>query len=431
MSKSSATHGHARSSVAAQRAFAVLCAMGVSLCACDGMGSSDNADTLATGPSLGHDKADSTSASNASDAAGTAGSGPAAISGSDAGGGGSAAVVSDAGTAGASGTSAVTAGAGAAGEPAVAPVGTTSPTTPGGNQSGGQSGGPSITSSKPVIFWLDISGNRVWRANSDGTAKMIVAVGQGISTPDGVAVDLVNNYVYWTNMGSALGGANLGTLQRIKLNGTSIETIVPIGTTNTPEQIGIDAAHSMLYWCDREGAKVWRSKLDGSAPEILVSGHDLIQLVGIALDMDKQQFYFTDRMAKKIYRAGFEFPSGENDATRSDVEELFAFQGASMPIDVDLDLEKRQIYWTDRVQGTVHRASMQMPAGETSLDRDDIETLVSNLPDTLGISLDRVEKQLYFSQLNGDVWRAELDGTQRRVVVNTGAASGVKLVRMP
>ncbi|HEY2736380.1 MAG TPA: hypothetical protein VGI70_20415, partial [Polyangiales bacterium] len=182
---------------------------------------------------------------------------------------------------------------------------------------------------------------------------------------------------------------------------------------------------------DREGDRIWRSKLDGSVPEVLVSGHDLMQPVGIALDVDKAQFYFTDRLARKIYRAGFAFPNGQGDADRTDIEELFAFSGNSMPIDLDLDLDQRQVYWTDRARGTVQRASMDVPANTPTLDRPDVEMIATSLPDPLGISVDSVEKQLYFTQLNGEVWRANLDGTQRRVVVATGSASGVTIARLP
>lgn len=296
---------------------------------------------------------------------------------------------------------------------------------------GGQAGAPALALGTPTIFWLEITGNRVWRANSDGTNKQMLATGQGISTPDGIAVDPVSSYVYWTNMGAPLGGANLGSLQRLKLGALAVETVIPVGITNTPTQISLDAQHSMLYWCDREGAKVWRSKLNGSSPEVLVSGHNLFQLAGIALDVDKRQFYFTDRLGRHIYRASFDLPAGEDDANRSDLEELFTFSTMAMPLDLDLDLEQRKIYWTDRTRGTVQRANMDLPSGQGTVDRSDIEVLASNLPDPISLALDHVEKQLYYTLLDGDVWRTNFDGSDRKLVVSTGSAAGVKIVRMP
>jgi hypothetical protein len=232
-------------------------------------------------------------------------------------------------------------------------------------------------------------------------------------------------------MGSLTGGSNRGTLQRIKLEGGTVETIVPMGTTNTPKQLSIDAMNRKLYWSDREGAKVWRSNLDGSSPEVLVSGHDMIQLVGMTLDPDKKQFYFSDRISGRIYRAGFEIPTGETADNRTDLEVLFDFNGAAMPIDLDLDLDARQIYWTDRLRGSVQRADMEIPIGQTPTMRADVETLAVLLPDTAGISLDRVQKQLYFTQLSGEVWRSNLDGSERRVVTSSDSASGLSVARLP
>lgn len=284
---------------------------------------------------------------------------------------------------------------------------------------------------KPVLFWVDLVGSKVYRANADGTERQVIGIGQEISSPDGVTVDLDNGFVYWTNMGTLIGGGNIGTLQRMKLGAETVETVVPIGTTNTPKQIAIDNDSGKLYWCDREGAKVWRAALDGSDPEVLVSGHGVIQLVGMGLDLPKRQFYFSDRMARKIYRANFDFPEGQTAENRDDVETLFSFAGASMPLDLDLDLDQRKIYWSDRVRGTISRASMDMPAGATAETRMDIENLVENLLEPIGVSLDRDQKQLYYTQLGGEVSRVNLDGTHQELLVSTGSASGVTITHLP
>jgi sugar lactone lactonase YvrE len=407
MSKQPPSHSAERS-----RALLLVCALSM-LGACDAAQFTQDSDTVATKRSTPANGPEAASGGSAGDGAGGVGS----------------AVIAAVGGAG-DGSTQAAAGDGAAGssnDPGMPISGTTSPAANGG----GQAGAPAMALGKPTIFWLEITGNRVWRANSDGTNKEMLATGQGISTPDGIAVDPVGSYVYWTNMGAPLGGANLGSLQRLRLGALVVETVIPVGITNTPTQISLDAQHSMLYWCDREGAKVWRSKLNGSSPEVLVSGHNLFQLAGIALDVDKRQFYFTDRLGRHIYRASFDFPAGEDDGNRSDLEELFAFSNMAMPLDLDLDLEQRKIYWTDRARGTVQRANMDLPSGQSTVDRSDVELLVSNLVDPISLALDHDDRQLYFTLLNGDVWRTNLDGSDRKLVVSTGSAAGVKIVRMP
>jgi sugar lactone lactonase YvrE len=290
------------------------------------------------------------------------------------------------------------AGAGAGG----APVASTEPNSAGTDASAGSAAGGSALAgaagsggatvapgpTKLSIYWLDILGNSVWRANEDGSEAKAFVMGNGISAPDGISVDLDGGHIYWTNMGSALGGANNGTVQRASLDGKMVETIVPAGVGNTFKQMTMDRTHKKLYWCDREGAKVWRSDFDGKNYEVLASGHNFNQLVGIALDVERAQFYFTDRLAKKIMRAGFALPANQTAANRSDIEVLFEFTGSSMPIDLDLDLAQRKIYWTDRGLGTVLRGSMDVPAGQTSATRTDKETLISNVGEPIGIAID-------------------------------------------
>src|SRR6476646_1422321 len=60
----------------------------------------------------------------------------------------------------------------------------------------------------------------------------------------------------------------------------------------------------------------------------------------------------------KILRAAVDIPAGHTAADRGDIEVLF--DGLPEPIDLDLDLDTRMLYWTDRgdppLGNTVNRA---------------------------------------------------------------------------
>ena len=284
------------------------------------------------------------------------------------------------------------------------------------------------------IFWLAIAGNQVLTANDDGGAVKTLVSGQGVSAPDGVGVDLAGGKMYWTNMGTLTDSAHTpaGSLQRANLNGSQVEVLLqPGATTNTPKQLQLDLVHHKIYWSDREGAKAWRANLDGSSAEVLLSGHGIMQLVGMALDVPKGQFYVTDRYAKNILRVGFDMPAGKDGSTRTDVETLYVGQGAAEPIDLDLDLAARTMYWTDRGLGTIERAGMDLPSGQTAANRSDVKTLMSNLATPIGISLDLEAGSLYFTQLAGQIFRANLDGTGSKSIGNSSGASGIAHVEMP
>jgi hypothetical protein len=155
-------------------------------------------------------------------------------------------------------------------------------------------------------------------------------------------------------------------------------------------------------------------------------------LVGVALDVPAGKFYFSDRIGKKILRANIAMPAGQTGADRTDIEEMFVFSGSAMPIDLDIDHEHKMIYWTDRQLGTVHRAGLDIPAGETASARSDNEMLVDGLVDTIGISLDVANDTMYFSELGGNVSTSALDGTGlMRDILSSGSATGVAIAHIP
>jgi sugar lactone lactonase YvrE len=275
------------------------------------------------------------------------------------------------------------------------------------------------------LFFLDASTGRVLSVNPDGSDKKAIATGARV--PDGIAVDTEAGHIYWTNMGNP--AQNDGSIERVDLDGQNRTTIIPKGGTFTPKQMHLDKKNRKLYWCDREGMRVMRSNLDGSKIETLVDtsqgdprpGPDLKKwCVGIAVDTDRGQFYWTQKGPDnagvgRIFRANIEMPNGEKAANRSDIEVLF--QGLPEPIDLELDLKNRLIYWTDRgnppTGNSVSRASMDADFKK----RPAHDILVTDLMEGIGIAIDFVGDRMFVTDLAGDIYCAKLDGSAKKVVL--------------
>src|SRR5277367_1932655 len=257
------------------------------------------------------------------------------------------------------------------------------------------------TINKPVakattarLFFLSASSGEIFSANPDGS-ELKVIVSEGRRLPDGIVVDLAAGHLYWTNMGNP--SANDGSIERANLDGSNITHIVPSGGTFTPKQLQLDEKNRKLYWCDREGMRVMRANLDGSNIETLVDtsegdarpGKDLKKwCVGIVLDVDAGKLYWTQKGHDKagegrIFRANLEIPKGQTPANRKDIELLY--ENLPEPIDLELDLDRRTMYGTDRGDAprgtTVNRAPMDPAQGN---GKKEPEILFKHLMEGIG-----------------------------------------------
>jgi DNA-binding beta-propeller fold protein YncE len=290
------------------------------------------------------------------------------------------------------------------------------------------------------LFFLDLGGGRVMSANPDGTDLKTI-VSEGRKLPDGVVVDVAAGHIYWTNMGNP--SANDGSIDRSDLDGGNVTTIVPAGGTFTPKQLQLDKKNGKLYWSDREGMRVMRSNLDGSAIETLVAtGHGDADrrdatnwCVGIALDVEGGQLYWTQKGPDnagegRIFRASLEIPKGQTPAHRKDIELLF--DRLPEPIDLDLDLTNRMMYWTDRGDpprgNTVNRA----PMDAAPEDRKDPEIVFNHLMEGIGLSLDPRGGRMFLTDFGGSVYSANLDGSNKKTLLFAqGNLTGIAYAELP
>jgi sugar lactone lactonase YvrE len=294
------------------------------------------------------------------------------------------------------------------------------------------------------LYFLDIRGGRVVSTTPEGTDLKVLVTGlKGI--PDGIVIDEEGGQIYWTHMGGAM--EDDGYIRAAGLDGSGMKTIVPAGGTFTPKQLKLVKAQGKLYWSDREGMRIMRANLDGSAIETLIeTGRGESDrwdaanwCVGIAVDPVAGKIYWTQKGPEyqdrgSIRRANIDVPKGQTAANRKDIEILF--DALPEPIDLDLDLDAHRIYWTDRGDAprgnTVNRAPMEPPSGVDPKRRQDIQILTGGLAEGIGIALDVPGDRMYFTDLGGSVYSARLDGTNRKTLLSgQGTLTGIAFGRLP
>ena len=154
--------------------------------------------------------------------------------------------------------------------------------------------------------------------------------------------------------------------------------------------------------------------------------------MGVAVDAAGGKVYWTQKggdnaRVGSLRRANLEIPKGEDPAHRSDIEVLF--DSLPEPIDVDLDLTGRMVYWTDRGSNTVNRAAMDQASSRSPSHRPDPQIVMSDLKEAIGIALDVPGDRIYVTDLGGTVYGARLDGSEKHTILaGQGSLTGIAFV---
>jgi hypothetical protein len=252
-----------------------------------------------------------------------------------------------------------------------------------------------------------------------------------------------------------------GFLTRSNIDGSEVAIIIPPGATHTPKQLVLDTERDYLYWCDREGGRIQRCKLDGSKLETLyISASTPEQhkdqrtwCVGIALDTRRGLLYWTQKGGSKawngrIFRANIDPPGfGWDPANRTDVEILFD----GLPEPIDLEYYNGFLYWTDRGDppfgNSLNRADVSAPLAPAAKPCGPSQALIiaERFHEAIGLTIDRVGKkvglvsvpffqlhlpnavgQIYITDLLGSLWVTELDGSHKAAILrDSGNFAGI------
>ncbi len=288
----------------------------------------------------------------------------------------------------------------------------------------------------PRLFVLEINAGKIHVMNTDGSDRKTIVT--GCHLPDGIVVDAETGHIYWTNMG--VPSLNDGSVERADLDGKNRKVIVPVGATHTPKQIILDKKGGKLYWCDREGMRVMRCNLDGSQLETLIetgrgdadSRDPTKWCVGLSIDRKYGKIYWSQKGPDNagrgsIFRANVEIPAGETPASRSDIEVFF--DALPEPIDIELDHQNRVMYWTDRGDpprgNTVNRAAIENKPAEP-------EIVVTHLMEGIGIALDVPGDRMFVTDFAGSIYSARLDGSgERNFLYAQGNLTGIAYAEIP
>ncbi|KAK8169207.1 hypothetical protein BKA80DRAFT_326225 [Phyllosticta citrichinensis] len=297
---------------------------------------------------------------------------------------------------------------------------------------------PPAPSPKLIALDMGFSGpvtkfaqGRVVEISSDG--KILRTLFENELLPDGVDVSRAANRIFWTCMG--MPGAHDGAIYSAKLDGGDRRTLVSGGVINTPKQLVIEHASQKLYFSDREGLRVVRCNFDGSDLETLIQNGDSNDAaqrndlsrwcVGITVVPQLGKFFWTQKGLPKsntgrIFCANIATPPDQSPSSRSDVQ--CVLEGLPEPIDLDFHAETSSLYWTDRGElpfgNSLNRIQIDASGAAVPFEglteaRFKHQIVARKFNEAIGLRIDVKNGHVYVSDLGGNLYRVNLDGSGR------------------
>jgi low density lipoprotein receptor-related protein 5/6 len=141
-----------------------------------------------------------------------------------------------------------------------------------------------------MVYYGDFQGNEISKVplNKSHDAMSILSGLNGVYEPDGLAIDWINDWIYWSS-------PRHKTISMAKLDGSYHLVVVDeLHKLDEPRGVAVDPLRGYLFWSDwGVHAHIGRAGMDGSDHERIVAA-DLAWPNGVAVDTITQSVYWVD-----------------------------------------------------------------------------------------------------------------------------------------
>jgi hypothetical protein len=184
------------------------------------------------------------------------------------------------------------------------------------------------------FYDADTPNGRIWKINLDGTgAEAIVS---GLLDPYGIALDVPNNKVYWTD--------DAGNISRSNLDGTSPQLGIVNVVDGGMRAIAIDKVNKKIYFYEVMNDNLYVANLDGSNKSVLMTG---VYGYALLVDTKNNKLYFDDQYGPALKRANLD-GTGVETIDNTDTR-IYG---------VAIDYTENKLYWSGRDAGEIYKANL-------------------------------------------------------------------------
>ncbi|WP_340106197.1 BspA family leucine-rich repeat surface protein [Rhodohalobacter sp. 8-1] len=197
------------------------------------------------------------------------------------------------------------------------------------------------------LYWSSVFEGTISRADLDG--GNIETILSGLDLPRGIALDEITNTLFWAEGGSSSPGIKSVNLGESPLVVTDINTSDVV----SPYHMAVDTERQYVYWVDNASnvKQINRIKYDGSGLETIITDVYVKQVAGITLNASGSTLYWSDFEDDLIYSAN---ASSEDQ----NVQIVHEISDAATPWAMDVDAESESLYWTDYLNSAIYRINL-------------------------------------------------------------------------
>ncbi len=251
------------------------------------------------------------------------------------------------------------------------------------------------------LYWINAGDGQIERADPDGSNfEVVFSSSVQISSSYAMDVDPDNEKIYWSG---------IEYIRRVGYDGTGAENIITDDIFQ-PEGVFVDTDNDKLYWADLVGNVIKRSSLDGSSAEDVYSG-ELENPADVTMSNDGSKLYIPDRGG-----FGDEGIILEVNTDGSGKSEILSDLGE--PIALTIHGAENRLYWLDD--------SNPFIMASAGIDGSDRDTLISELSSFNDLSLSSQDKKIFWVS-SGDIYSADLIGGNSGLFIETNSVIDITI----
>lgn len=198
------------------------------------------------------------------------------------------------------------------------------------------------------IYVADRGTDTILSANLDGSGRRELFTGAAtVSEPYGLAIDPIAGRLYWAN-------TEIDAISYANLNGSGGGDLdTGTATLNNPRGLAIDPAANRIYWASYTGNTISYANLDGSggAGDLDTTGATVMRPIGLAIDKAAGRVFWTNNeVPEGVFYADLGGGNGGELGTTGAALET--------PAGLALDPNAGDVFWINSLPDTISRANL-------------------------------------------------------------------------